>query len=359
MNSIRVWFQEHLSNPQVFALAVLLVVFFGIVTVMGEMLMPVLASIVIAYLLEGLVVRLCMFGIPRLPAVLFVFFSFLVFMSFVGLGLLPLISRQATQLAGQIPTAIEQFQSQMMLLAERYPAIFSEQQVQELIDLVRLEITNMGREIVTMSVSSVVGLITLSVYAILVPMLVFFFMKDKSRILQWVLGYLPRDLSLATVVWRDLDRQIGNYIRGKFLEILILWWATYITFAILGLNYSLLLSLLVGISVLIPYIGAVVVTIPVALVAYMQWGFTSDLGILMGAYLVVQALDGTAVVPVLFSEVVSLHPVAIITAVLVFGGLWGFWGVFFAIPLATLVQAVLTAWPTGDRLEAEVNEPAV
>ena len=51
-------------------------------------------------------------------------------------------------------------------------------------------------------------------------------------------------------------------------------------------------------------------------------------------------------VPLLFSEVVDLHPVAIIVAVLVFGGLWGFWGVFFAIPLATLVQAVLKAWPT-------------
>ena len=49
--------------------------------------------------------------------------------------------------------------------------------------------------------------------------------------------------------------------------------------------------------------------------------------------------------PILFSEVVSLHPVAIIVAVLVFGGIWGFWGVFFAIPLATLVNAVLRAWP--------------
>ncbi len=50
-------------------------------------------------------------------------------------------------------------------------------------------------------------------------------------------------------------------------------------------------------------------------------------------------------VPMLFSEVVDLHPVAIVVAILLFGGIWGFWGVFFAIPLATLVQAVLNAWP--------------
>jgi putative permease len=56
-------------------------------------------------------------------------------------------------------------------------------------------------------------------------------------------------------------------------------------------------------------------------------------------------LDGNVLVPLMFSEAVNLHPVAIIVAILVFGGLWGFWGVFFAIPLATLVQAVLNAWP--------------
>ena len=63
------------------------------------------------------------------------------------------------------------------------------------------------------------------------------------------------------------------------------------------------------------------------------------------AYSIIQALDGVILVPVLFSEAVNLHAVAIIIAILFFGGLWGFWGVFFAIPLATVVKAVLTAWP--------------
>jgi putative permease len=353
MNSIKSWFQDHFSNPQVFTLALLLVVFFAVVTFMGQMLTPVLAAVVIAYLLEGLVARLCRIGMPRLPAVLIVFIAFLIFVGFVGIGLLPLISRQATQLIGEIPSMIEQFQGHLMRLPELYPALFSPDQVQELIELLRLELTKLGRKIVSVSVSSVVGLITFIVYAILLPLLVFFFMKDKQRILSWALEFFPSDLTLAATVWRDLDRQIGNYVRGKFLEILVVWWATYITFAILGLNFSMLLSLLVGVSVLVPYIGAAVVTFPVALVAYLQWGPTSDFGLLFGAYLVVQALDGNALVPLLFSEVVNLHPVAIITAVLVFGGLWGFWGVFFAIPLATLVQAVLTAWPTDSKLRAE------
>ena len=65
----------------------------------------------------------------------------------------------------------------------------------------------------------------------------------------------------------------------------------------------------------------------------------------MIAYGIIQALDGNVLVPILFSEAVNLHPVAIIVAVLVFGGFWGLWGVFFAIPLATLVKAILSAWP--------------
>jgi putative permease len=118
-----------------------------------------------------------------------------------------------------------------------------------------------------------------------------------------------------------------------------------VTFSAFGLNYAMLLGVLVGLSVIIPYIGATVVTVPVLIIAWFQWGWTVDFAWLSVAYFVIQALDGNVLVPLLFSEVVNLHPVAIIVAILVFGGLWGFWGVFFAIPLATLVQAVLTAWP--------------
>ncbi|NAX01526.1 AI-2E family transporter, partial [Vibrio sp. V34_P3A8T189] len=79
-----------------------------------------------------------------------------------------------------------------------------------------------------------------------------------------------------------------------------------------------------------------------------QWGLTPQYYTLLIAYFIIQILDGNVLVPILFSEAVNLHPVAIIIAVLVFGGLWGFWGVFFAIPLATLVKAVWHALPSND-----------
>ena len=312
---------------------------------MGNMLGPVLASIVIAYLLEGLVAFLQRLGWSRLASVLVVYSLFILFVTLVLFGVMPLVSRQVTDLVQQLPAMIAEGQKAVVRLPERYPDLVSTEQIQEVMGTVRAEIANFGQQVVSWSFASVVGIITLLIYIILVPLLVFFFLKDRDLIIDWFKRYLPKHRRIAGTVWRDVDHQISNYVRGKFWEILIVWAVSYLTFSAFGLNYAMLLSMLVGLSVIVPYIGASVVTLPVLLIAWFQWGWTPQFAWLGGAYVLIQALDGNVLVPLLFSEVVDLHPVAIIVAVLVFGGLWGFWGVFFAIPLATLVQAILSAWP--------------
>ena len=344
-NAISAWFERHFSDPQVIGLAAVLAAGFAIIYLAGEMLAPVIASVVIAYLLEGLVGLLERKRVPRFVAVLMVFVVFMTVLILVIFGLLPLLSRQATQLLQQLPTMIGRGQDLLLALPHQYPDLFSEQQVIDLIDQIRAEAVRIGQQIVEVSLSSVLGLLTILVYLILMPLMVFFFLKDKTAIIAWIKGFLPDDRRLAGQVWADVDVQIGNYVRGKFIEIVIVWGVTYVTFAMMGLQFSMLLGVLVGLSVVIPYVGAVTVTFPVAVVGYFQWGFSSDFAYVMAAYAIIQALDGNVLVPLLFSEVVNLHPIAIIVAVLVFGGLWGFWGIFFAIPLATLVQAVLKAWP--------------
>jgi len=342
------WFRRYFSDPQVVFLAVILVIGFAVVLTMGRMLAPVLASIVIAYLLEGLVAFLERLGWPRLASVLLVYVLFVVFVSLVVFGVLPLASRQVTDLFQQLPAMISHGQASLMRLPEAYPEMVTEEQIQDLILAIRIEIAKFGQQVLSWSLASVFGFITVLVYLILMPLLVFFFLKDRDLILDWAKRYLPKHRRIAGTVWRDVDRQISNYVRGKFWEILIVWGVTFAAFSLFGLKYAMLLSLLVGLSVIIPYIGASVVTVPVMLIAWFQWGWTSHFAWLMTTYLIIQALDANVLVPLLFSEVVNLHPVAIIVAILVFGGLWGFWGVFFAIPLATLVQAILTAWPHHD-----------
>lgn len=358
MDTIRNWFRRHFNNPQVVALALVLIAGFALVMTLGNMLAPVLASLVIAYLLEGVVSPLETRGVRRPLAVSLVFVVFLAVLLFMLFGILPRLSAQLTQLIQQFPDMVARGHQKLLLLPEKYPNFISADQITQLIAAIRTEVGSFGQRVLSLSVASLVGLITFMVYVILVPMLVFFFLKDKTRIVGWFTGYLPRERALSAAVWVDVDRQIGNYVRGKVWEIFIVGGATYITFVLMGLQYAVLLATLVGLSVIIPYIGATVVTLPVAIIAYFQWGWSADFAWLMVAYLIIQALDGNLLVPLLFSEVVNLHPIAIIVAVLLFGGLWGFWGVFFAIPLATLVQAVLKAWPRSLDVDVDVEAEA-
>ena len=354
MNIVRAWYNRYISDPQVVILALLLIAGFLVMLTLGEMLAPVMAGVIIAYLLDGVVEKCRRFGAPRLSAVILVFLLFMSFLVFALLWMMPRLSSQLTQLVQQLPNWIAQGQEALLHLPEKYPSLFTQTQVNDLIAAIRAEITALGQRVLSLSVASVVSLMTVMVYIILVPVLAFFFLKDKETILGWFGQRLPRERRLANQVWHDVNMQVSNYVRGKVWEIFIVGAVSYATFTMMGLQYTLLLSTMVGLSVIIPYVGAAVVTLPVGLVAYFQWGWSAEFGWVFFAYGVIQALDGYLLVPLLFSEVVDLHPVAIIIAILVFGGLWGFWGVFFAIPLATLVQAVLKAWPVKHR-EEEVS----
>jgi putative permease len=339
------WFKRHFSDPQVVMLAVLLLSGFLVVIYLGEMLAPVLASLVIAYLLEGLIGLMQRRGVPRLIAVWTAFLLFVVVLVFLIFGLVPLLSTQVAQFAQDLPRMITTGQDAIMQLPERYPDFINQQQLADLLNSIRAEIATAAQSLVAFSLSSITSIVTLVVYLVLLPLLVFFFLKDKRLILDWMSGYMPKDRRLASSVWEEVNGQLTNYVRGKFWEILIVGVVSYITFEVMGLKYAMLLGALVGLSVIVPYIGAAVVTFPVAIIAFFQWGSGNEFIYLMIAYGIIQALDGNVLVPLLFSEAVNLHPIAIIVAVLVFGGIWGVWGVFFAIPLATLVKAVLTAWP--------------
>ena len=326
-----------------FILGILLILGLVIILLLGKMLVPVFAGIAIAFLLDGLVSLLVRCRIPRRISVVVVFVIFFVCLVVSLVGLLPLLSEQVGQLFQQLPSMIAGVQKALMLLPERYPDFISEVQIRKIIVFLSSELTNVGQRLLSLSLASVRGMVSIIAYLILVPFLVFFFLKDKTVILHWLGGLLPEDRGLAIEVWHEVNQQITNYIRGKMWEIIIVCVATYVTFLALKLEFAMLLALFVGLSVLIPYIGAAVMYLPVALIAYFQWGLSAEFLYALIAYSIIQLLDGNLLAPLLLSGVVNLHPVAIIAAVLIFGGLWGFWGLIFAVPLATLVHAVMKA----------------
>lgn len=340
----RTWKERHFSDPQRIILGITLLVGAGLVYFLGSLLAPVLISIIIAYLLDGMVALLKRFRMPRLAAVTLVFSVFMVGMIVMILWLLPLTVKQVSQLVQQLPSMLTTVQYQLLQLPTSYPELISENQVRQVIAFLNTGISSIGRQVLTLSFASVVGLLHLVVYLVLVPFMVFFLLKDKALILAWGRRFLPDNMDLTESVWQEANVQITNYIRGKGWELLIIWGISYAVFKALGLQFALLLSLFVGLSVIIPYIGVTVMGFVMALVAFIQWGWSSQFASAMVAYAVIQILDGNLLAPLLLSGVVNLHPVAIVVAVLLFGGLWGLWGLFFAIPLATLGNAVIKAW---------------
>jgi putative permease len=339
------WLEQYFSNEEAVLLSIILIVSVIILVTLGNILGPFIAAIIITFLLQGVVNNLQRLGFRRLTAVFTTYLLFLLGFISVLIVIIPIIVRQTSLLLRELPAMVVQLKELLTSFPEKFSAYIGPDQLQLILVRGSEEVAKLAEQLLSFSISSFPSLLAVMIYIVLVPLLVFFMLKDKDQLLTMLSNMLPRERSVMTVIWNEMDMQFANYVRGKAIEIVIVGVVSFLAFLILGLQYAALLALLIGLSVLIPYIGATVVTLPVLLVGYFQWGYSSEFAWLVSVYALIQILDGNLLVPLLFSEVVDLHPVAIIIAVLLFGGIWGFWGLFFAIPLATLVKAVYNAWP--------------
>lgn len=343
-------YQRYFSDQEALILSLLIVSGLIFIWLFGAILAPVLAALVVAYVLAPVMDRLQQWRIPSVIAATILSILFLGLLLIIGLVFFPFMWSQLMMLTGEIPKMLTDLQISIARLSERFPEILDEDQLSQWVQ--QLNLTSLGNQaasqlprLVSYSLSTLPNVVTVLVYLLIVPLLVFFMLKDRAKLWQATQQLLPMKRRMLNTIGSEMNQQIANYIRGKVIEIIIVGAVSFITFQVIGVNYSALLAVMVGLSVLIPYIGATVATIPVALIALFQFGISAEFYTVLIAYLIIQFLDGNVLVPLLFSEVVNLHPVSIIVAVFFFGGIWGFWGVFFAIPLATLTKAVVNAWP--------------
>ncbi|MEX1058312.1 MAG: AI-2E family transporter [Natronospirillum sp.] len=343
-------YHRYFSDDEAVILALVLVISTLLIWLFGRIMTPVIAALIVAYVLAPIMDRMVRWHVPQLLAASILALLFLGFLLLVALVLFPFMWAQLMTLTLELPKMLGELQNALALLPERFPELLEESQVHQWVQ--ELNLASLGNQaamqlprLVSYSLSTLPNLISLLVYLLIVPMMVFFMLKDRTTLWRATVSLLPSRRRILNDIGREMNQQIANYIRGKVIEIVIVGVVSYLAFELLGLNYSALLAVVVGLSVLIPYIGATVATIPVALIALFQFGLTGHFYTVIGVYFVIQILDGNVLVPLLFSEAVNLHPIMIISAVIFFGGIWGFWGIFFAIPLATLVKAVYTAWP--------------
>ena len=328
------------SNEESVYFAILLIFSFFFIILFGNVLLPVIISIVIAFLLNGFMTTLIKYNMSQklsLSITLIVFFGFYLSLFMA----LPSIGTEINNLLQNLPIIVSSFQ-QNLIEMNNY---FSEEEI----DQIFANLSDQISVLLSSALGQLAGTVSLMfnaiLYAIMIPLMVFFFLKDKSTLLPIASIVLPKENGFMQSVFAEMNDQLFNYVTGKFIEMLLVASASYILFAFLGLPYAVLIAILVGLSVIIPIFGAILVTIPVVLIGLYEWGLSENFYWLLGFYLLIQILDGNVLVPILFSTRNNLHPVVIIIAVLFFGGIWGFWGLFFAIPLATFVKAIINSWP--------------
>ena len=335
------------SNEEtiIFSLAILL--FFLVISFFGSILTPFMISIVVAYLLVGMQKKIQSYDVSANVALIITFSVFIITGAALLIWLVPLLYIQLQAFILDVPNLINNFLDFISGLPAKFPDLVSSEQISIFFQAVSEEISAIAQNIVKSSISGIQSAITFLLYIILFPILVYFFLFDRKNIIEGFIKIIPGKREMLTNIWSEMDIQLSNYVRGKTIEIFIVGIAAAIIFASLGLKYSALLSVLVGLSVIIPYVGAFLVTIPIVVVGLLQFGLGTEFYLLIGLYLLLQALDGNLLVPIIFSETVKLHPVVIILAVFIFGSMFGFWGVFFSIPIATFIKAVWNAWPSS------------
>ena len=341
------FFKKIFNNEETIIFSVLILFALIMFTFFGPVLTPFLVSIVVAYLLVGVQKKIESFNVSKKISLIVTFLIFIIASLTLLIWLVPLLYIQLQAFVLDIPNLFNEFLTFVAALPTSYPDLIPSEQISIFFQAVSSELSSITQNLVKSSISGIQSTITILLYIILFPILVYFFLFDRKNIIDGLIKIIPGKREMLSNVWSEMDGQLSNYVRGKTLEIFIIGVSAAIIFTSLGLKYSALLSVLVGLSVIIPYVGAFLVTIPVIIVGLLQFGLETPFYILLGLYLLLQALDGNLLVPIIFSDAVKLHPVAIILAVFIFGSMFGFWGVFFAIPMATFIKAVWNAWPSN------------
>ena len=191
--------------------------------------------------------------------------------------LIPLVSQQLQSLIVEIPKWLNAFMFFVQDIPTKYPDLVSSDQIATFLQTASSQITSISQDFLKASISGIQNTLLVAINLILLPILVFFFLFDRKSIIAGFLSVLPKERTMLKQVWVEMDEQLSNYSRGKVIEIIIVGSVAALLFMYFDLQYVALLSVLVGLSVLIPFLGAFIVTLPVAAVGLLQFNLTFDL----------------------------------------------------------------------------------
>jgi predicted PurR-regulated permease PerM len=308
-----------------------------LISLLSPILSPFLFAAALAYLFSPLVDRLESYGFSRTLATVLMLLGLVLAFILLALILAPLVQAEARLLMQQIPKLVE-WGSQTLLpwLSATFGIDLMHDQAEVLAWLKghTSELSQLTRYLPKLTDG---GLAILGFFAnlLLVPVVLFYLLRDWHRTLAHLAGWIPDSLQTRTVaIAREIDRVLSEFVRGQVMVILVMCVFYSAALWLVGLNYALAVGLITGILVFVPYMGIVVGVLLGTLAGLAQFGTLAGLLPVWGVFAAGQLLEGMAVTPWLVGERVGLHPVAVIFALMAFGQLFGFVGILVAIPAA-------------------------
>jgi len=301
---------------------------------------PFLISIVLAYLLLPLVRAMERRRISRIAAIVVIYLIFAIIVLLLCVRVMPLFLGDLQELALQLPGYASQLQELLTHLQEDYRRFNLPGYVRDLIDNNIQGLGNLLTAELERSYNFLIGLFGRVLLLLLVPILTFYFLRDEAILKEKLLALFPgraRRRLVALAV--DIDTALGAFIRGALLVSLAVGLMTYIGLLILGVKYPLVLSIIAGITNLIPYIGPIIGAVPALLIALLEEPLLSLKVLIL--IVVVQQVESQLITPYVIGRSARMHPLAIILILLLAGKLFGITGLILAIPAAIVVRILV------------------
>ncbi|MFD0934248.1 AI-2E family transporter [Methylobacterium trifolii] len=332
-----------------------------LVYMLREVMLPFVAGLALAYLLDPLADRLERLGLGRLAASLMILALFVVALVVCLLILVPLAANQVAALVNALPAMVSRLQG---IIAERAGPLLQRlggaDVLNELQSSVGTLATQGGAWLLAFLKSIWSGsqaLISIASLLVVTPVVAFYILVDWDRMVASIDGWVPpRHRATVRRLATQIDTAIIGFVRGQTLVCLILGTFYAVGLWLVGLNFGVLIGLIAGFLTFIPYVGTLtgfMISVGVALVQFWPGSDWLHLGLTVGVFLLGQFLEGNVISPKLVGESVGLHPVWLMFALLAFGSLFGFLGLLLAVPVAASI-GVLVRFALARYLESRL-----
>lgn len=306
--------------------------FFNILFLLRDILVPFAFAGLIAILLNPIYNRLQKWRVPKIAAILL---TILIAVLLVA-GVLFFLSAQIAQFGEMIPQlkakSLAIFRQVQLWLSAQFGLSFEKQ-----MSMIS-EAANSGKAYIGQTLNTVLGMISVLV---LIPIYVFLFLFYKPLILNFFYEIFDdKNSEQVADILQETKSAVQSYIVGLMIEMVIIAVLNSVALLILGVPYAILLGVIGAILNLVPYIGGVVaILLPVLMVTITKEGFTTQL-LIVGAYAVIQFIDNNLIVPRVVSSKVSVNALISILVVLLGGAIWGVSGMFLSIPFVAVLKII-------------------